>query len=113
VFREQVYPLLLRDCGFVRCHGDEARFFVVHGPGRARLDADTETFDPPTDDELWFAYQSARGMLTNTDDVFGSPLLSRPLEGHGHGGLDDYGRNVWRSEDLAWQTLADWASATP
>jgi hypothetical protein len=112
VFRDQVYPLLLRDCGFVQCHGDDDRFFAVYGPGRARLDVETDIFDPATDDELWFAYQSARGMLTSDRDVFASPLLSKPLEGRGHGGLDDFGRNVWQDDDPAWQIVADWA-ATP
>jgi hypothetical protein len=112
-FREQVYPLLLRDCGFVQCHGDEDRFFALYGPGRARLDAETDTFDPATEDELWFAYQSACGMLTSDRGVFASPLLSKPLEGRGHGGLDDFGRNIWQPDDVAWQAVAHWASGVP
>lgn len=109
-FRDEVYPLLLRDCGFVQCHGDDDRFFVVHGPGRARLDAEMDAFDPATDDELWFAYQSSRGMLTSDRGVFASPLLYKPLEGRAHGGLDLFGRNIWHTDDQAWQTVAEWAS---
>ena len=114
VFREQVYPLLLRDCGFVNCHGDDDRFFVLYGPGRTRLDASMDVFDPPTEDELWFSYQSARGMLTHDRDVFDSPLLSKPFEGRGHQGLDHFGRNVWQADDPAWRTIVPWAlEATP
>lgn len=109
-FRDQVYPVLLRDCGFVQCHGDDARFFALFGPGRTRLDAATDIFDPATKDELEFAYQSARGMLTSDRGVYASPLLSKPLEGHSHGGLDNFGRNVWHEDDPAWQTLAQWAA---
>lgn len=112
-FRDQVYPLLMRDCGFVQCHGDDDRFFALYGPGRARLDAATDIFDPVTKDELSFAYQSARGMLTNDGDVSTSPLLSKPLEGRAHGGLDDFGRNIWHEDDPAWQTVSRWAAGVP
>lgn len=113
VFREQVYPLLLRDCGFVQCHGDSDRFFVLHGPGRARLDAEIDVFDPPTEDELRLAYQSSRGMLTNDRGVLDSPLLTKPLEGRGHGGLDRFGRNIWQPGDPSWQTVERWARGIP
>ena len=113
VFREQVYPVLLRDCGFVQCHGDDDRFFVVHGPGRARLDVNMEAFDPATKDEQWLAYQSSRAMMTNDGDILASLLLSKPVEGRGHGGFDNFGRNVWHMEDPAWQTVAKWALGMP
>ena len=29
VFKDRVYPILLRDCGFTKCHGDPKRFFAV------------------------------------------------------------------------------------
>jgi hypothetical protein len=109
VFRDQVYPLLLRDCGFAQCHGDSDRFYVLYGPGRARLDPEIDVLDPPTSDELWFAYQSTRGMLTSDRGVLDSPLLTKPLEGVGHGGLDSFGRNVWPASDPAWQTIGPWA----
>jgi hypothetical protein len=38
MFEAEVYPILLRDCAFPTCHGNPARFFRVHGPGRSRLD---------------------------------------------------------------------------
>jgi hypothetical protein len=113
VFRNEVYPVLLRDCGFVQCHGDADRFFVLHGPGRSRLDPDSEIFEPPTEDESWLAYQSTRGMLANDGDVFDSPLLTKPLEGHRHDGLDRFGRNVWQIDDSAAELVARWAAGTP
>jgi hypothetical protein len=113
MFRDEVYPLLLRDCGFVHCHGDSDRFFVILGPGRARLDAQIEVFAPPTPDELQLAYQSSRGMLASDRGVLESPLLTKPLEGRGHGGLDGFGRNVWQVGDPAWQEVERWARGIP
>lgn len=112
-FRDAVYPLLLRDCGFVQCHGDPDRFFTIHGPGRTRLDPETDVFDPPTEDEQRHAYESSRGMLASDRGVLDSPLLTRPLEGHGHGGLDHFGRNVWQYDDPAWTVLAHWLRGVP
>ncbi|MFV8753296.1 hypothetical protein ACNOYE_22335 [Nannocystaceae bacterium ST9] len=112
-FRDEVYPVLLRDCGFVQCHGDSDRFFVIHGPGRTRLDPETDVFDPPTDDELAVGYESARGMLASDRGVLESPLLSKPLEGRGHGGLDRFGRNVWQPGDPAWRSVEQWARGIP
>lgn len=108
-FRAEVYPILVRDCGFARCHGDASRYFVVHGPGRARLDPTLDLFDPPSEDELLAAYQHARGMLASSSDVLDSPLLTKPLEGHAHAGRDRFGRNVWRDDEPALQLLEDWA----
>jgi hypothetical protein len=113
VFRDEVYPVLLRDCGFIQCHGDPDRFFVVHGPGRTRLDPVIEVFDPPTEDELQLAYQSSRGMLASDRSVLDSPLLTKPLEGRAHGGLDGFGRNVWQPGDPAWRTIERWARGIP
>ncbi len=41
VFRDEVYPILLGDCGFTGCHGNPDRFFAVFGTARARLDPAT------------------------------------------------------------------------
>lgn len=112
-FRDEVYPILVRDCGFVRCHGDTARFFVVLGPGRARLDPTTNLFDPPTDDELWSAYQNARGMLASDRGVLDSPLLTKPVDGRAHGGLDRFGRNVWEPGAAELEVLERWAGGIP
>ncbi|MBK9033262.1 MAG: hypothetical protein IPL61_18650 [Myxococcales bacterium] len=35
VFKDAVYPILLRDCAFTACHGNPDRFLAVFGPGRA------------------------------------------------------------------------------
>lgn len=114
-FRESVYPLLLRDCGFRRCHGDTGRFFVIWGPGRQRLEPDIDgPFDPPTDDELWLSYQRTRSALTfSSDSLFDAPLLRKPLEGHKHGGVDGWGRNLWGPGDPRWLMVAYWATGEP
>jgi hypothetical protein len=116
-FREQIYPLLLRDCGMTRCHGDVDRFFVIWGPGRTRLDADGETplepFDPPSDNEIWMSYQRTRSSLSHAGAVDQAPLLRKPLDGHDHGGEDGWGFNLWRHDDPRWQLLARWAVGEP
>lgn len=110
-FRERVYPLLLRDCGFRRCHGDPERFFVIWGPGRRRLEPDIDDpLDPPTDDELWLSYQRTRAALTYTDSLVDAPLLRKPLDGHEHRAIDAWGRNLWRSGDPRWLLVAYWAA---
>ncbi|NVB39109.1 hypothetical protein G6O69_14795 [Pseudenhygromyxa sp. WMMC2535] len=120
-FRTQVYPLLLRDCGFARCHGDVDRFWVIWGPGRTRLDepgvdpeldpeAALQPFDLPTDRELWMSYQRTRAALTHDEAVVDSPLLRRPLEGREHGGEDHWGHNLWAEDDPSWQLVARWAA---
>ena len=112
-FREQIYPLLLRDCGMSRCHGDVDRFFAIWGPGRTRLDPNLEPFDPPTEDEVWMSYQRTRSSLAFIDDLDEAPLLRKPIDGHGHRGEDRWGTNVWRRDDPRWQRVAQWAAGVP
>jgi len=68
VFEAEVYPILLRDCGFPACHGDTDRFFRVHGPGRTRLDTSTLPYAAPTDEELEATFDRARSMLSGGPD---------------------------------------------
>jgi hypothetical protein len=115
-FEAEVYPILLRDCGFPACHGDTDRFFRVHGPGRTRFDPETLPYDPPTTAEIDATFDRARSMLAAVPDPRESLLLRKPLEasagGGGHMGLDALGRNVYASrEDPSWQTIAAWAGA--
>jgi hypothetical protein len=114
VFDAEVYPLLLRDCGFPACHGDRDRFFRVFGPGRTRLSADTSLYEPATSAEREATFDRARSMLAAVPDPTQSLLLRKPLEeqsgGGAHLGLDALGRNVYGStEDPAWRVLAAWA----
>src|SRR3982750_2461808 len=67
VFRDRVYPVLLRDCGFTTCHGTKDRFFAVFGPGRQRLDDSTDIYAPVTPYELAISYTRARSMLFGPD----------------------------------------------
>lgn len=108
-FEEQVYPLLLRDCGFPACHGDYRRFFRVFGPGRVRYRGDTGLFDPATAEEIEASYYRARSMLANEDGVEHSLLLRKPFEAE-HGGDDEWGNNVYRSAtDPGFVLLKRWA----
>jgi hypothetical protein len=114
VFDSQVWPILVRDCGFGACHGSEPRFFRVVGPGHERLDMTTRITDPATDAELQFSYDRARSML-NADEPSQSTLLRKPLEvaagGSGHAGTDSFGRNVYRNAgDPNFQVLVHWAA---
>jgi hypothetical protein len=113
VFDEHVYPILVRDCGHSGCHGSEARFFRVVGPGHVRLDPTMRLADPVTESELALSYNRARSLL-NAGDPNNSPLLLKPLEvsagGSEHEGTDSFGRNVYRSpEDPDFQVLVHWA----
>lgn len=113
VFDTKVWPILVRDCGFSECHGNEPRFFRVVGPGHVRLDPATRPTDPVTPAELQLSYERARSML-NAADLEASLLLLKPLEvaagGSGHEGTDSFGRNVYRTlDDPNFQTLVRWA----
>ncbi|MFM2420695.1 MAG: hypothetical protein RL385_5418 [Pseudomonadota bacterium] len=109
-FELEVYPVLLRDCGFPACHGDPDRFFRVFGPGRTRYRASTALFDEPTSEEIELAYHRARSMLANENGVEHSDLLRKPITENGHKGIDQWGNNVYRSaSDPSYVTLLTWA----
>lgn len=113
VFDAQIYPILVRDCGHSACHGSEARFFRVVGPGHVRLDPATRLAAPVTEAELALSYNRARSMI-DPGDPNRSPLLIKSLEaaagGADHEGSDSFGRNVYRSpEDPDFQLLVRWA----
>ncbi len=113
-FELDVYPVLLRDCGFPACHGSTARFFRVFGPGRTRLTSDTATFAPATTDELTQSYERARSMLAHERSVLDSPLLRKPLSiaagGAEHGGENRWGENVYSSlESPGYAEIRVWA----
>lgn len=110
-FVREVYPILLRDCGFERCHGASARPFHVYGPGRHRWEPDDDPFDPVREQELWISYQRARSMLV---DGPGGPLLLRKvLPGGGHAGLDRHGASVYGDrDDPSYRVLASWADGS-
>jgi hypothetical protein len=114
-FQREVYPVLLRDCGFPQCHGAPERFFRVWGPGRSRLPRETilpEALDQPTGDEVAGTYSLAQSMIDKADPAK-SLLLLKPLAveagGSGHLGVDKYGRNVYRTaQDTGYLVLARW-----
>jgi len=104
-----VYPVLIRDCGFHACHGAEERFFRVYGPGRARLDDSLRAYEQVTGEELSISFSIALSMI-DTEHPERSPLLVKPLAleagGAAHGGIDDFGRNVYRTkEDEGYKAL--------
>lgn len=109
-FADEVYPILLRDCGMSECHGSSERFFQVLGPGRSRLSSMTGPLEPVTAQELSFSYDRARSMLAQPLE----PLLRKPLEraagGAHHEGVDAFGRNVYASkDDPGYAAIARWA----
>ena len=119
-FQREVYPVLLRDCGFPDCHGAPERPFRVWGPGRARLPREMvfpEALDLPTGDEVSGTYALALSMIDDADPAR-SLLLRKPLAveagGAGHLGVDKYGRNVYRTaQDSGYLTLARWVMSPP
>jgi hypothetical protein len=121
-FEQDAYPVLLRDCAFPACHASSDRFLQIYGPGRVRMDATLDVYDPATPQEVEYSYERARSMLQPAPDTMQSLLLRKPLEvsagGAGHKGADTFGRNVYRSKnDPGYQALATWAlsenAATP
>ena len=113
-FEIEVYPILMRDCGFPACHGDTRRFFRVFGPGRTRYRPRevTPLMSPPTAEELTASYERTRSMLVNDGPVEESMLLQKPLRA-GHSGDDEWGQNVyWTEADPAYQVLLRWAKST-
>src|SRR5688500_14043117 len=78
-FERLVYPILLRDCGFVACHGSAHRPLQVYGPGRTRLDPMTPPSAPATSHELEASYMRALAMLASDHGIDHSLLLTKPL----------------------------------
>jgi hypothetical protein len=117
VFRDRVYPVLLRDCGFQTCHGTPDRFFAVFGPGRGRLDPNMAPYDPATPYELAISYTRAQSMLFGPNGASSSLLLRKPIPveqgGAGHKGDDPWGDPVYRSiEDARYRVIFNWAIAS-
>jgi hypothetical protein len=116
VFEQEIYPVLMRDCGFANCHGVEQRPFQVWGPGRSRLDTRATNI---VELERARTYARALSMLytDGSRPASESPLLTKPLElsagGATHGGADRYGRNVYRSRaEIGFQVLSRWAQSS-
>lgn len=101
-FEDEVYPVLIRDCGFQTCHGSAERFFRIWGPGRDRLLSTSNPFDPVTDQEIELSYRRTVAMV-DAKSPADSILLKKPLSvaagGAGHLGADRFGRNVYRTQD--------------
>ncbi|MGE0792121.1 MAG: hypothetical protein AB7S26_40990 [Sandaracinaceae bacterium] len=117
-FDAQVYPVLLRDCGFPECHGaltrDEARFFRIYGPGRSRLDPEADPLDPYTEEEQDRTFERARSMLTDADRAEDTLLVRKPLSvsegGAPHMGRTAMGADVYAdTEAEGYQVLLRWA----
>lgn len=110
-FEQNVYPVLLRDCGFPECHGNPSRFFHVYGPGRTRINPKVDRINAPaTAEELTATYRRARSMLAYEDNDQGSALLlNKPLHA-AHEGTDEWGNNVYQSaSDPRYQVILTWA----
>lgn len=116
-FEANVYPVLLRDCSFVACHGSTERFFQVFGPGRARLDPLMPLGDPPTMAEVLHSYNRALSMV-DARDPSKSLLIRKPLSlaagGAGHEGVDSWMRAVYVTrQEPGFVALEAWVLATP
>lgn len=114
-FASEVYPVLLRDCGFPDCHGSPDRFFRVFGPGRTRMEElGLDVDDPRSETEVRASYERARSMLASARSAEDSLLVRKPLEldrgGAPHLGIDQHGQDVYRTTDApGYRTLLEWA----
>jgi hypothetical protein len=114
-FERDVYPVLMRDCAYSNCHGAPQRFFQIWGPGRTRLDTNDFRTTIQSQEKLRSFQRTVSMLYTDgSRPLAESPLLVKPLEassgGSAHGGVDRYGRNVYRSpQDTGYQTLLRWA----
>lgn len=114
---KDVYPVLMRDCGFHACHGAEERSFRIYGPGRARLTDDLRAYEAVTGDELSLSFSVALSMIDG-EHPERSLLLIKPLAqeagGAAHGGIDDFGRNVYRTkDDEGYKVIEKWVLSMP
>jgi hypothetical protein len=114
-FEAQVYPVLLRDCSFIACHGSSERFFQVYGPGRARLNPMAMELDDVTMEEIIQTYNRALSMI-DVNEPAQSLLLRKPLAlsvgGAGHEGVDSWMRDVYVSrQDPNYLILEAWVLA--
>jgi hypothetical protein len=111
-FEQDVYPVLLRDCGFQACHGSTERFLQVFGPGRGRIALEIKPLDPASPIEIDHSYNRARSMI-DLNHVEQSLLLRKPLAtnagGSGHEGADELGRNVYQSQiEPGYMAISRW-----
>lgn len=114
-FQSEVYPVLLRDCGFPACHGANDRAFRVYGPGRVRLpasDGERGAFDKVAGAEMRRTFQLASAHR-NAENPDLSALIRKPLSseagGASHQGADKYGRDVYRTaQDEGYLRIARW-----
>jgi hypothetical protein len=109
---KDVYPVLIRDCGFHTCHGAEDRAFRIYGPGRARLTDDLRAYEAVTGDEISLSFSISLSMI-DAEHPERSLLLIKPLAeeagGAAHGGIDDFGRNVYRTKnDEGYKVIEKW-----
>jgi len=117
-FRCRVESVLVRDCGFLRCHGSAQRPFRVYAPNALRNDVPRDRrAQPLTADEQDANYASALG-FAGTDGK-AALLLLKPLDekagGYYHRAATFYDRgNVFASsDDEGYATIAAWiAGAT-
>jgi len=114
---KDVYPVLIRDCGFHACHGAEERAFRIYGPGRARLTDDLRAYEAVTGDEISLSFSVALSMI-DAEHPERSLLLIKPLAeeagGAAHGGIDDFGRNVYRTkDDEGYKVIEKWVLSGP
>jgi hypothetical protein len=111
-FKDEVYPVLMRDCAFHTCHGSDKRFFRLWGSARGRLTKDIKALAEVVPEEIELSYTRTLAMI-DPGDPGASQLLRKPLApglgGAGHLGTDSFGRNVFESmSDPDYVILAKW-----
>lgn len=112
-FRCNVQPVLVRDCGFFRCHGSGQRPFRVYAPNALRDDLPRDRRAQPLTEAEEEANYAAALAFAGTDGK-AALLLLKPLDeragGYYHRSATYYDRGdvFATAEDPGYVTIAAW-----
>ena len=111
VFRCRIEPILVRDCGYLACHGQAGSPLRLYSMGKLRL-GDSSTLAartaPITDAERHLNFLSAQAFAVAGVDPEDSWLVRKPLPSSA-GGFAHLGGAIWSGRDDArGRLIEDW-----
>ena len=94
-FRCEVQPVLVANCAFMVCHGNDERPLKIYAAKRFRLGISWDEYKTPlTEDELAANFQMVRGFVQPSNLLAEKPLDTRS------GGLFHRGKDLYGSDDV-------------